>query len=248
MLYKKVQSEQRRSDVRTSESTMSKSLVFGVIVSFTLMYSALAHCVTYGYCGTEKRSGKRLPCAFTRDPVLTESSVLEDACPALIESPGKPVPACCDAQQAAAFKSEFKRLHKLGVRKDSKCFKNFENLVCQAFCSPEQSKFVAVFGSTAESEFQPSATDTVYVVEKHFAEEVYHACKDVSTRLFGMRLMSLMCGKYGAKYCTAQRFLDFVGAVYSEGGYSPLKIRHVLAETAVVVNGQRLEPFKSRIF
>ncbi|KAL1466720.1 hypothetical protein MTO96_042533 [Rhipicephalus appendiculatus] len=226
---------------------MSSIWLFSVAVGVTLVSSALTSCVTYGYCGTDRNSGKRLPCAVRREPVSIRNSDLEGACPALMNSSGESVPVCCDVQQAAAYKYEFVKLLRLGVGKDSKCFKNFENFMCQAFCSPNQSKFLAVFKYSAEGKCQPSATETIYVLDKHFAENVYEACKDVRTRVFGMKLMSFMCGKYGYRKCTARHFFDFVGAVYAEGGHSPLKIRHVLAETPVSVNGLRLEPFKSDI-
>ncbi|KAH7972459.1 hypothetical protein HPB52_012447 [Rhipicephalus sanguineus] len=58
------------------------------------------------------------------------------------------------------------------------------------------------------------------------------------------KLMNYMCGSYGVRHCTAQHFLDFVGAVRSEGGHSPLKIRYVLTELPISVDGRTLTPFK----
>ncbi|KAH7972456.1 NPC intracellular cholesterol transporter 1 [Rhipicephalus sanguineus] len=223
---------------------MSSSWLFTVAVGVTLVSSALAQCVTYGYCGRDEDSDKPLPCAVKRNPAPLESSFLEDACPALVD--GKAAYACCDAEQAAVFKSEYKTLISLGVRKDSKCFKNFQNLVCQAFCSPKQSEFVAVNGTSGSGE-KLSATESVYAVHKSFAQRVYDACKDVRTHIFGIKLMKYMCGKHADGKCSAQRFLDFVGAVYSEGGYSPLKIRHVLTDSPITVDGQTLEPFNPKI-
>ncbi|XP_075556630.1 NPC1-like intracellular cholesterol transporter 1 [Dermacentor variabilis] len=225
---------------------MSSSWLFTVAVSVTLVSSALSQCVTYGYCGTDGDSGKPLPCAVKRDPVPIESSILKDACPALIDSSDKSVPACCDAKQAASFKSELKSLVNLGVKKTDPCFRNFQNLVCQAFCSPKQSAFVAINGTSSEGSDQPSATESVYAVHKTFAEKVYDACKGIRTYIFWTKLMSYMCGKHGASGCSAQRFLDFVGSVYSEGGYSPIKIRHVLTEGPITVAGQKLEAFNPK--
>ncbi|KAH7940924.1 hypothetical protein HPB49_008117 [Dermacentor silvarum] len=226
---------------------MSSSWLFTVAVSVTLVASALSQCVTYGYCGTDEDSGKPLPCAVKRDPVPIESGILKHACPALIDSSGKSVPACCDANQVAAFKSELKNLVTLGVGRRSKCFRNFQNLVCQAFCSPQQSRFVAINGTSSEGSNQTSATESVYALNKNFAEEVYRACKDVRTWVFGIKLMKYMCGKYGNSDCSAQRFLDFVGSISSEGGYSPLKIHHVLTKDPITVDGQKLEPFNPKI-
>ncbi|XP_054928931.1 NPC1-like intracellular cholesterol transporter 1 [Dermacentor andersoni] len=181
-------------------------------------------------------------------PANIESTLLQNACPALLDSAGEPVPACCDAHQAGSFKSQFGKLVKLGLGRDSKCFRNLQNLVYHAFCSPQQSHFVAVFGNSAKGKREPSATDIVYAVERNFAEVVYASCKDVRTQIFGIKLLYYMCGKYGSSKCSPQRFLDFLGARPSEGGYSPLKIRYVIAEAPVKVNGKTLEPFKADVF
>ncbi|KAH6925147.1 hypothetical protein HPB50_001369 [Hyalomma asiaticum] len=227
---------------------MSRSWLLTVAVIAALVSSTLAQCVTYGFCGTDEDSGKPLPCAVKRDPVSIESDFLEGACPALVDSNGKPVPACCDAKQANSIKSELKTITALGVSTSSKCFKNFQNLVCQAFCSPGQSGFVAVNGtSTSEEGGQPSATEMVYALNTSFAQQVFDACKDVRTIIFGTHLMRYMCGKPADGKCTPQTFLDFVGAVHSEGGYSPLKIHHVLTESSITVDGQELEPFSPEI-
>ncbi|XP_075554729.1 NPC intracellular cholesterol transporter 1-like [Dermacentor variabilis] len=227
---------------------MSSRWLFIAGVSATLISSALAHCILYGHCGKDKDTGRRLPCAVERDPVNIESTLLQKACPALLGSAGEPVPACCDANQAGTFKSQFGKLVKLGLGRDSKCFRNLQNLVCQAFCSPKQSNFVAVFGNSAKGKREPSATEIVYAVEKNFAEVVYASCKDVRTRIFGIKLLYYMCGKYGSSKCSPQHFLDFLGARPSEGGHSPLKIRYVIAEAPVKVNGKTLEPFKADVF
>uniref|UniRef100_A0A6M2CFV6 Putative conserved secreted protein midgut overexpressed n=1 Tax=Rhipicephalus microplus TaxID=6941 RepID=A0A6M2CFV6_RHIMP len=225
---------------------MSTGRLFAVALSVTIVSSALAQCVTYGYCGTDADSGKLLPCSVKQDPVPIESKVLEEACPALTDSSGKPVPACCDAKQAKTFISEYKSLVSLGVGRKSSCFKNFQNLVCQAFCSPKQSEFVAINRTSTEGG-KPSATEAVYAINKRFADKVYAACKDVRTWVFGIKLMRYMCGKYGNSNCSPERFLEFVGSIYSEGGYSPLKINHILTESPITVSGQTLEPFNPEV-
>uniref|UniRef100_A0A224YFB9 Niemann-Pick C1 protein n=1 Tax=Rhipicephalus zambeziensis TaxID=60191 RepID=A0A224YFB9_9ACAR len=224
---------------------MSVSRLLTVAVCATLVSSTVSDCVTYGYCGTDDMSGKRLPCAIRRGPAAMGSELLENACPALLSTKGYPALACCDPEQAYTIKSQLRKLIYLGVRSDSECFLNFQNVVCQAVCSPYQSHFVAVFANRTDGQCpKPSATAIVYAIETSFAEQVYNACKDVRTRIFRRRLLSYMCGSYRASECSAQRFLDFVGAVHSEGGHSPFKIYYVLTEVPISVNGQSLTPFK----
>uniref|UniRef100_A0A6G5A668 Putative conserved secreted protein n=1 Tax=Rhipicephalus microplus TaxID=6941 RepID=A0A6G5A668_RHIMP len=224
---------------------MSSSRILTVAVCAMLVSSTMSHCITYGYCGTDDMSGKRLPCAIKRVPAAMKSVLLEKSCPALVSTKGHTALTCCDTEQAYTIKSQLKKLIYLGVRSDSECFLSFQNIVCQAVCSPHQSHFVAVFANrTEENSPKPSVTAIVYAVEKNFAEQVYNACKDVRTRVFRRRLLSYMCGNYRANQCSAQRFLDYVGAVYSEGGYSPFKIRYVLTDVPISVNGRMLTPFK----
>ncbi|KAL1466812.1 hypothetical protein MTO96_042496 [Rhipicephalus appendiculatus] len=224
---------------------MSVSRLLTVAVCAMLVSLTLSDCVTYGYCGTDDMSGKRLPCAIRRGPAAVDSALLENACPALLSASGHPALACCDPQQANTIKSQLKRLNYLGVRSNSECFLKFQNVVCQAVCSPYQSHFVAVFANRTEGNSPvPSATAIVYVVETTFAEQVYNACKDVRTYVLGRKLMKYMCGSYRASECSAQRFLDFVGAVHSEGGHSPFKIYYVLSDVPISVNGRWLTPFK----
>ncbi|KAK8772986.1 hypothetical protein V5799_012481 [Amblyomma americanum] len=222
---------------------MSSQWLFALAVGIAFVSSARAQCISYGYCGTDDDSGKPLPCSVNREPVPIKKNVIEGACPALIGSSGESVPACCDVKQAEAFKSEFKTLFNLGVGKTSACFLNFQNLVCQAFCSPRQSEFFAINGTVEKGNGHPSATDSVYAVSKKFAERVYNTCKDVRTYVFGIKLMRYMCGKHGNSNCNAERLLEFVGSIWSEGGYSPIKIRHVITDSPITVGGKKLEPF-----
>ncbi|KAH6925148.1 hypothetical protein HPB50_001370 [Hyalomma asiaticum] len=224
---------------------MSRSRLFAVALCATLACSTLSHCVTYGYCGTDRASGKPLPCAIERSPAALENDVLEKVCPALLSAKGRSTLACCDRGQAEVFKSQFKKLTRLGVRRDSDCFRMFQNVVCQAMCSPRQSDFVEVFASRTDGKCpKPSATQLVYAIERSYAEQVYDACKTVRTIVFGANLMKFMCGKYGVDECSPDRFLAFVGSVRSEGGHSPLKFHYILTELPIRVNGKYLTPYK----
>lgn len=227
---------------------MSNSWLFTVAFSVTLVSSALAECVTYGNCGTEPDTGKPLPCAVNRGPQPLESKFLEKACPALRDPSGKPAPVCCDAKQAESMVSEFKTLRNLVSEKKYKgCLLNFQNLVCQAYCSPKQSEFVAINGTSTEESGESSATELVYAVHPSFAEGVYEACKGVPTRILGLKLMRFMCGKHGAAKCSPQRFLDFVGSVSSEGGHSPVKMKFQLTESQFTVGDRKLEPYNPKL-
>nr|XP_050048150.1 NPC intracellular cholesterol transporter 1-like [Dermacentor andersoni] len=221
---------------------MSNSWLFTVALTVTLVSSALAECVTYGNCGTDPDSGKPLPCAAKRHPVPLESQLLEKACPALLDPSGKPTPVCCDATQAKNMVSELKTLRDIIVKTDQRCFPNFQNLVCQAYCSPKQSEFVAVNRTSTAESGESSATELVYAVHPSFAEGVYAACKDTRTRYLGFKVPTLMCKKGLLQKCSPQRFLDFIGSVASEGGHSPVKMKFQITKSQYTVGDHKLEP------
>ncbi|XP_070390575.1 NPC intracellular cholesterol transporter 1-like [Dermacentor albipictus] len=221
---------------------MSNSWLFTVALTVALVSSAMAECVTYGNCGTDPDTDKPLPCAAKRHPVPLESQLLEKACPALLDPSGKPVPVCCDAAQAKSMVSEFENLRSWIVKRDQRCFPNFQNLVCQAYCSPKQSEFVAVNGTRTAESGESSATELVYAVHPSFAEGVYAACKDTRTKGIGFKLTTFMCKKSFFGKCSPQRFLDFIGSVSSEGGHSPVKMNFQITKSQYTVGDRELEP------
>ncbi|XP_075539102.1 NPC1-like intracellular cholesterol transporter 1 [Dermacentor variabilis] len=221
---------------------MSNSWLFTVALTVTLVSSALAECVTYGNCGTDPDSGKPLPCAAKRHPVPLESQLLEKACPALLDPSGEPTPVCCDATQAKNMVSGLEDLRSWIVKTDVRCFPNFQNLVCQAYCSPKQSKFIAVNSTSTTESGELSATELVYAVYPSFADGVYAACENTRTPLLGLKLMTFMCKKSFPGKCSPQRFLDFIGSVASEGGHSPVKMKFEITKSQYTVGDRKLEP------
>ncbi|CAN8007157.1 unnamed protein product, partial [Ixodes pacificus] len=199
-------------------------------------------CVTYGVCALDEDTDKELPCSSETDPVPMANSDLTNACPALATSDGKEVPVCCDAKQLSTFVDSLKQINNLGVSKDSACFLNFQNLICQAVCSPQQSDFIAVNASKYTEKGKAHVVKSVYAISKTFAEGVYNSCKDTRTIVLGMKLMTFMCGKYGASNCSPERFLEFIGSTSDEGGQSPFKTHFLISESPVTVNGKQLTP------
>ncbi|XP_077542360.1 NPC intracellular cholesterol transporter 1-like [Haemaphysalis longicornis] len=226
---------------------MMSSSLFALLLAALLVSSAVAQhqCVSYGYCGKDEDTEKDLPCAVDGQPTPIEKSKVQGVCPALLDSDGKEVPACCDAKQLQVFKDEFKALTKL-ISYKSNCFLNFQNLVCQAFCSPRQSEFFVV-NATARVSEKNVAAEAVYVVDQDYAESLYATCRDARTYVFGIKLPKFMCGKHGSS-CSTERFLNFIGSTPAEGGHSPVKIHYVLSKTPVKVGGKDLTPFKSTLF
>ncbi|CAN7991909.1 unnamed protein product, partial [Ixodes hexagonus] len=200
-------------------------------------------CVTYGVCGLHEDTEKDLPCSAETDPVPMAKNSLANACPALATSDSKEVPVCCDAKQLNTFVADLKQMSRLGVSRKSPCFLNFQNLICQSVCSPQQSDFIAVNASSKPAEKgKPHVVESVYAVSKKFAEGVYNSCKDTRTIVLGIKLLKFMCGKYGVSDCSPERFLEFVGSTSDQGGHFPFKTHYVISEGPVTVNGKQLTP------
>ncbi|NXV02408.1 NPCL1 protein, partial [Cettia cetti] len=57
---------------------------------------------------------------------------------------------------------------------------------------------------------------------RRYAEDAFASCRDVRLPATGGYAIDTMCGRYGARLCTAQRWLDFQGD--KNNGLAPLQI------------------------
>ncbi|NWX94605.1 NPCL1 protein, partial [Nothoprocta pentlandii] len=69
--------------------------------------------------------------------------------------------------------------------------------------------------------------------ERALAEAAFTSCRDVRLPATGGYAIDTMCGRYGARFCTAQRWLDFQGD--KNNGLAPLQI-----DFQLVANGSEL--------
>ena len=63
-----------------------------------------------------------------------------------------------------------------------------------------------------------------YFVSEEFNEATYQSCKNVQFPSASDTVMSLLCGRWGSKKCTAKRWFDFMGSITN--GYSPFQISY----------------------
>uniref|UniRef100_A0A4D5RLP0 Putative cholesterol transport protein n=1 Tax=Ixodes scapularis TaxID=6945 RepID=A0A4D5RLP0_IXOSC len=225
-----------------------RSLIVLSLLAALASSTYASKCVTYGVCALDADTDKELPCSAETEPVPMAKSDLTNACPALATSDGKEVPVCCDAKQLKTFVNSLKQINNLGVSKKSACYLNFQNLICQSVCSPQQSDFIAVNASKSAEKGKAHVVESVYAISKTFAEGVYNSCKDTSTIVLGIKLMKFMCGKYGASDCSPERFLEFIGSTSNEGGQSPFKTHYLISEAPVTVNGKQLTPLDRPLY
>ncbi|KAK7086016.1 NPC intracellular cholesterol transporter 1, partial [Halocaridina rubra] len=187
-------------------------------------------CVWYGPCGLNPHTGKTANCPYSGKAKPVEETTLEtlkQICPEFVEdmqsrSPDGNISTCCDPMQVVGIISQMSIGSGL-LRRCPSCVRNFRQIFCYMTCSPDQSDFMVV-------EEMLNATDTNKTVitkldvhvEEYFVESVYKSCKDVMMPSANEKALSIMCGAWGAYYCTGQRWFNFMGS--TDNGYTPFEI------------------------
>lgn len=132
--------------------------------------------------------------------------------------------ACCSSAQLSSLELSF-TLSKAVLNRCPPCADNFAHLHCITTCSPDQSQRVKVT-KTMNVTYLGKEREAVVAYQAFigatFAEGAFQSCKNVRIPATGGYAIATMCGRYGAKLCTAQRWYDFQGD--SSNGLAPLDI------------------------
>ncbi|XP_018524211.1 NPC1-like intracellular cholesterol transporter 1 [Lates calcarifer] len=189
------------------------------------------HCVFYEECGRNPSIGESLippivPCldySQARHIKGEHYRKLKEVCPILDRGENNTY-TCCSIKQLSSLERSL-TLSKAVLIRCPSCAENFAHLHCINTCSPNQSQRVKVtkvmnvttLGKTKEAvvAYQSFITTT-------FADAAFQSCKNVRIPATGGFAISTMCGRYGAKLCTPQRWYDFQGD--SSNGLAPLDI------------------------
>lgn len=199
------------------------------------------HCVFYEECGRNPTLNGTLinpivPCLNYSPARLLSGehyNKLVKVCPMLDRGKGNTF-ACCSIPQLNSLETSL-TLSKAILNRCPSCAYNFAHLHCINTCSPDQSQYVNVtmvmnvtnaLGITREAVVAYQA-----YMNSRFAEGSFQSCKNVRIPATGGYAISTMCGRYGAKLCTAQRWYDFQGD--SSNGLAPLDIDFHLVSDAV---------------
>uniref|UniRef100_A0A3B5AJI6 NPC1 like intracellular cholesterol transporter 1 n=1 Tax=Stegastes partitus TaxID=144197 RepID=A0A3B5AJI6_9TELE len=175
------------------------------------------YCAFYEECGRNPSLGNTLIPPIV--PCLDYSQV----CPMLDKGEGNTF-SCCSIKQLNSLETSL-TLSKAVLNRCPSCADNFAHLHCITTCSPNQSQTVKVtkvmnvtqLGITKEAVVAYEAYLTT-----NFADTSFQSCKNVRIPATGGYAIATMCGRYGAKLCTPQRWYDFQGD--SSNGLAPLDI------------------------
>uniref|UniRef100_A0A8C6V3P2 NPC1 like intracellular cholesterol transporter 1 n=1 Tax=Neogobius melanostomus TaxID=47308 RepID=A0A8C6V3P2_9GOBI len=142
--------------------------------------------------------------------------------------------ACCSIPQLISLQTSL-TLSKAVLNRCPSCVDNFAHLHCINTCSPDQSQYINVtkimnitndLGVTREGVVAYQS-----YISTRFAERSFQSCKNVRIPATGGFAISTMCGRYGAKLCTPQRWYDFQGD--SSNGLAPMDLDfHLVSDEA----------------
>lgn len=158
--------------------------------------------------------------------------------------------ACCSINQLISLEKSL-TLSKVVLIRCPSCAENFAHLHCITTCSPNQSKTVKVtkvMNVTYLNQTKEAVVAYQAFIKASFADGAFQSCKNVRIPATGGFAIGTMCGRYGGKLCTAQRWYDFQGD--SSNGLAPLDIDFkllkdgdttVLPEGVIPYNGTALK-------
>lgn len=133
--------------------------------------------------------------------------------------------ACCTIKQLGSLEKSLTLSKAVLVRCPS-CAYNFAHLHCINTCSPNQSqtvKVTRVMNVTEQNRTREAVLSYQAFISKTFADTSFQSCKNVRIpATIGGYAIATMCGRYGSKLCTPQRWYDFQGD--SSNGLAPLDI------------------------
>lgn len=158
---------------------------------------------------------------------------LKQVCPMLDQGENNTY-ACCSIPQLLSLEKSLS-LSQTILNRCPSCSNNFAHLHCITTCSPDQSLYLNVtrtMNITYQGKTREAVVGYQAYLNTRFAEGSFQSCKNVRIPATGGFAISTMCGRYGAKLCTAQRWYDFQGD--SSNGLAPLDIDfHLLHDDAV---------------
>ncbi|KAM6965451.1 NPC1-like intracellular cholesterol transporter 1 [Aplochiton taeniatus] len=214
-----------------AHATVSVIFLLACLAAYEAQHEP-GYCSFYEECGRNPSVGNALippivPCldySPARSLKGEHYRRLKQACPMLDRGENNTY-ACCSIKQIRSLEMSL-TLSKAVLIRCPSCADNFAHLHCITTCSPDQSQrlritktMIANTSMNIEKEF---VVGYEAYISKTFAEGSFQSCKNVRIPATGGFAVATMCGRYGAKLCTAQRWYDFQGD--SSNGLAPLDI------------------------
>nr|XP_033789766.1 NPC intracellular cholesterol transporter 1 [Geotrypetes seraphini] len=210
--------------------------VFGAAFLSTLLsIEVLAQsCVWYGECGQAEQGELHYNCEYTGPPKPLPREgydILQEFCPGLMYGN---VSLCCDVQQLITLQNSL-QLPLQFLSRCPSCFYNFQNLLCELTCSPDQGRFLNVthtepYVDPITQENKTSITELEYYIGQRFANGMYNACRDVEAPSSNEKVLGLLCGR-DAKDCNATNWIQYMFS--KDNGQSPFTITPIFSDVPI---------------
>ncbi|XP_066258560.1 NPC intracellular cholesterol transporter 1 homolog 1b-like [Euwallacea similis] len=129
---------------------------------------------------------------------------------------------CCDVEQMQSTLDGFDK--SAPFSRCPTCVKNVQKFFCILSCSPYQYYMVSSYETAVNATTNAEYVSTLYAYSKNETiNAIYDSCKDVSLPSTGERVMQSACGNYGAIWCNAKRWFEYMNEP-TENPFSPFKI------------------------
>ncbi|XP_057335819.1 NPC1-like intracellular cholesterol transporter 1 [Microplitis mediator] len=185
----------------------------------------------YGQCN-EDLKGHYQSCHYTGEAKPLNGSALEILarhCPHMIKN-GQDVKTCCDTNQLKTFDVNIQLMSAILQRCPS-CFDNLVKHLCDFTCSPHQSSFMNATKFETNQKTNKTYVNAVDLfITNKYLQGTFTSCSQVSVPSIGQLALDLMCGHWGATYCTPQRWFDFMGDA-AHNVYVPFQINYNTTDT-----------------
>ncbi|XP_054660508.1 NPC1-like intracellular cholesterol transporter 1 [Grus americana] len=191
------------------------------------------YCAFYGECGRNPEVNvslvaSKVPCLSNQPAQVATGTVLallRSVCPELVRGDNETTRVCCSLAQLGALQLSV-ALSGAVLSRCPACARNFANLYCNNICSPDQSLFTNVTRvvnyTTTQGTTKLAVVEYQCFYQRDFADASFTSCQGVRLPATGGYAIDTMCGRYGARLCTTQRWLDFQGD--KNNGLAPLQI------------------------
>ncbi|KAG7311994.1 hypothetical protein JYU34_001435 [Plutella xylostella] len=181
--------------------------------------SAKDQCVWYGVC-----KDNRYNCPYDGPPKPIEDDakvLIEKYCPD-IAATGT---SCCRTDQLKNLDEKIGTAATL-LGRCPNCYQNFLKQICAMTCGNNQAEYIH-----PAKVVNDSATGIAYIeeIDYHlsdtYMQATFNSCKEVQVPSMSQLAISVMCGSYGATYCTAHRWFSAMGDATIP--YVPFQINYI---------------------
>nr|UZD10842.1 Niemann-Pick type C1 a [Mythimna separata] len=149
----------------------------------------------------------------------TAMKTLKRYCPWIAEGGS----SCCSDQQLDGLATLILPAENFLQRCPS-CFENFLLHICAMTCSPNQSEFLYPAATEKFNETHDRITTLTYDLSLDYMQATFNSCIQVQAPSTNQLALDIMCGEYGAEYCTPELWFDFMG---NASAFAPFQINYV---------------------